>query len=417
MHIGMVSQWYDPEEGSPAVAGAIARSLVALGHHVDVLTSFPNYPTGKVYPGYRMRPYQYEYRSGVHVHRVPLVPSHDRSALRRAGSYLSFAAFASTRFGLLRRADAWLVYSSPATAALPAMLAQATFGRPYVLHIQDLWPDTVTESGFLREGRTLATATRAMGAFCAASYRRAAAIAVTSPGMTEILRERGVPADRLAFAPNWVDESVFQPRQRDKALAHQLGIDGFVVMYAGSLGDLQGLDTVVEAAAQVSDLSDVQFVFVGSGVAEPRLRAAARGLSNVVFLGRHPVDAMTDLMAISDVQLVSLKDVPLFHATLPSKVQAALATGRAVLGAAPGDTGRLIERSNAGIVVPPADAAALAAAVRRLHALEPHERAAMGERGRAFYLEHLSERVGSATLAGLLQGAVNTPPPREFLNR
>jgi glycosyltransferase involved in cell wall biosynthesis len=88
-----------------------------------------------------------------------------------------------------------------------------------------------------------------------------------------------------------------------------------------------------------------------------------------------------------------------------------------VLGAAPGDTGRLIERSNAGIAVPPADAAALAAAVRRLHALEPHERAAMGERGRAFYLEHLSERVGSATLAGLLQGAVNTPPPREFLNR
>ena len=418
MRIGMISQWYDPEEGSPAVAGAIARSLLALGHEIHVLTGFPNYPTGRLYPGYRMRLYQYENRSGVHVHRVPLVPSHDRSALRRAGSYLSFAASASTRLRLLHRMEAWLVYSTPATVALPAMLARARFGRPYVMLIQDLWPDTVIESGFLRPGRVLSAMTRGLHAFCGASYRRASQVAVTSPGMADILIDRGVPAARVSVVPNWVDETVFRPVDRDKALAHRLGIDGFVVMYAGSLGDLQGLDTVVKAAALLRDLSDVQFVFVGSGVAEPRLRAAAEGLDNVVFLGRQPVDRMTDMMAISDVQLISLKDLPLFHSTLPSKVQAALASGRVVLGSVPGDAGRLIDRSGAGVAVAPEDERALADAVRRLHALEPRERVAMGNAGRQFYLDHFSERVGSATLADLLQRAVSrgTPSlPREFV--
>jgi glycosyltransferase involved in cell wall biosynthesis len=314
--------------------------------------------------------------------------------------------------------EAWLVYSTPATVALPAMLARARFGRPYVMLIQDLWPDTVTESGFLREGRVLRATTRGLHAFCGASYRRASQVAVTSPGMADILIDRGVPAARISVVPNWVDETVFRPVERDKALAHGLGIDGFVIMYAGSLGDLQGLDTVVKAAALLRDLSDVQFVFVGSGVAEPRLRAAAEGLNNVVFLGRQPVDRMADLMAISDVQLISLKDLPLFHSTLPSKVQAALASGRVVLGSVPGDAGRLIDRSGAGLAVPPGNPRALANAVRRLHALDPREREAMAHAGRQFYLDHLSERVGSATLADLLQRAASrgTPSlPREFV--
>lgn len=411
MRIGMISQWYDPEEGSPAVAGAIARSLLALGHEVHVLTGFPNYPTGTVYPGYRIRWYQYENRAGVHVHRVPLIPSHDRSALRRAVSYLSYAVSASTRWGLLRRMDAWLVYSTPATVVAPAMLARAVFRRPYVMLIQDLWPDTVTESGFVREGRVLTAATRALHAFCDASYRGAAEIAVTSPGMAEILIERGVAARRLSVVANWVDETVFRPVPRDPALARQLGLTGFVVMYAGSLGDLQGLDQVLEAAALVADLPEVRFAFVGSGVAEARLRRAAAGLANVTFLGRQPVERMTEVMACGDVQLVSLKDLPLFRSTLPSKVQAALASGRVVLGAVAGDAGRLIRRSGAGLAVPPQRPRALAEAVRRLYALDPREREAMGQAGRRFYLDHLSERVGSATLSDLLRRAAGRDTP------
>jgi glycosyltransferase involved in cell wall biosynthesis len=413
MRLGMISQWYDPEGGSAAVAGAICRSLAGLGHEMHVLTGFPNYPTGQVYPGYRIRPYQYERRAGVHVHRVPLVPSHDRSAMRRAMTYLSFGASAAARRTILRSVDAWLVYSTPATAALPALVAQALYRRPYVLLVQDLWPDTVVDSGFVRRGRLLGAAVRGIHAFCDASYRRASAVVVTAPGMADAIRDRGVPAGKLSVVPNWVDETVFRPVPRDRALARELGLAGFVVMYAGSLGDLQGLETAIEAVRLLGDLADLRLVFAGSGVAEPRLREAAGGMANVVFLGQQPPGRMAGLLALSDVQLVSLRDRPLFHSTLPSKLQATLAAGRPIVGAVPGDAARLVTRSGAGLAVPPGDPVALAAALRQVHALSPGAREAMGQAGRQYYLDFLSARVGGAALADVLTQAA-APAPRQL---
>jgi glycosyltransferase involved in cell wall biosynthesis len=405
VRLGVISQWYDPESGSAAVAGAICRSLVAQGHEVHVLTGFPNYPTGRVYPGYRIRPYQYERRAGVHVHRVPLLPSHDRSALRRAATYLSYGGFAAARSRILGSVDAWLVYSTPATAALPALVARARYQRPFVLLVQDLWPDTVVDSGFLAPGRLRDLAVRGIDRFCDATYRRAAAVVVTSPGMADLLRGRGVPGDRLSVVPNWVDESVFRPVPRDPGLAQRLGLTGFVVMYAGSLGQLQGLETVVEAARLLADLPDLRLVLAGSGVAEPRLRAAARGMSNVVFIGQQPPERMSGLLALGDVQLVSLRDRPLCHVTLPSKLQAILAAGRPVVGAVPGDAAWLIERSGAGQAVPPGNPVALAEAIRDLHALPPDAREKLGQAGRQYYLDHLSAGVGGAALASILTRA------------
>lgn len=405
MRLGVITQWYDPEGGSAAVPGAICRALAALGHEVHALTGFPNYPSGRLHPDYRIRPYRYELRSGVHVHRVPLVPGRDRSPVRRATTYLSYAVSAAARPRILRSVDAWLVHSTPATAALPAIVAETLYQRPYVLLIQDLWPDTVVDSGFVPRGRLLDAAVRGIHAFCDLSYRRASAVVVTAPGMADPIRARGVGADKLSTVPNWVDESVFRPVPRDDALARRLGLDGFVVMYAGSLGNLQDLETAIEAVRLLPDLPDLRLVFAGSGVAEQRLRDAARGARNVHFLGAQPPERMADLMALSDVQLISLRDLPLLRSTLPSKVQATLACGRPVVGAAPGDTARLITRAGAGPTVPPGDGPALAAAIRRLHALDAPAREALGRAGHRFYLENLSARVGSAALAEILERA------------
>lgn len=409
IRLGVVSQWYDPEPA--AVAGSICRTLVALGYETHVLTGFPNYPTGKVHSGYRIKPYQYELLRGVHVHRVALVPSHDRSAVRRAGNYLSYAMSAAARLRILRSVDVWLVNSTPATVALPAMVARAVFGRPYVLLIQDLWPDSVVESDFLARGRVLSAIERGIHAFCDASYRGAASIAVTSPGMAEILARRGVPTDRLTFVPNWVDETLFRPVAPDEALARELGLSGFTVMYAGNLGDLQCLETAIDAARLLADVADLRLVFIGTGVAEPRLRAAAEGAANVTFLGQQPVSLVPRLLALGDVQLVSLADLPLFHATLPSKLQSTLACGRPVLGSVPGDAARIIEQSGAGLAVPPGDARALADAIRRLHALGPEMREAMGAAGRHYYLNHMSAEVGGTALARLLKHAAGGAEP------
>jgi glycosyltransferase involved in cell wall biosynthesis len=412
----MITQWYDPEEGSAAVPGAISRALAAHGHEVHVLTGFPNYPTGRLYPGYRVRPYQYELRAGVHVHRTPLVPGHDRSAIRRAVNYLSFASSAALRLKILRAVSVWLVSASPATAALPAMTARALFGRPYVLLIQDLWPDTVVASGFVPNGAALRAVERGLHWFCRASYRYASTVAVTAPGMKRVLLDRGLADHKIAIAPNWVDESIFRPESKDPALARRLGMNGFVVMYAGSLGELQGLDTAIEAMTRLRDLPDVRLVMVGSGIGRERLESmtAQLGLASVTFLGQQPVELMPALMALSDIQLVSLRDLPLFHATLPSKVQAVLAAGRPVVASVPGDSRELIEASGAGIAVAPGDPGALAAAIRHLRSLDRTTREAMGLKGREFYHRNLSESVGSTNLVRLLEASAQAGgrPPR-----
>jgi colanic acid biosynthesis glycosyl transferase WcaI len=408
--IGMITQWYDPEVGSAAVPGAISRALAALGHEVQIITGFPNYPTGRLYPGYRLRPYQYESHGAIAVHRVPLLPSHDRSSVKRAANYLSFASAASLRLGILRSVDAWLVHYSPATAALPALTAKVMYQRPFVLLVQDLWPDAVAESGFMERGLGLNLTIRLLHGFCRIAYRNATAIAVTAPSMVKVLRERGVEAHKLSVVPNWVDEKRFRPVPRDPALAQQLGLTGFIVMYAGNLGDFQALDTVIEAADLLRDIEDLRIVLVGTGVAESRLRATAQSKDsgNLLFLGEQPVDRMASLMALSDVQLVSLQDRPLFRATLPSKVQAALASGRPMVAAISGDAGKLIQEAGAGLVVEPGDVSGLAACIRKMHELGRSGREEMGASGFAFYQRRLSKRVGSAELGRLMESTVTS---------
>ncbi|MEU8016991.1 glycosyltransferase family 4 protein [Micromonospora parva] len=413
MRIGIITQWYDPEGGSAVVPGIISRSLVALGHEVHVLTGFPNYPSGRLSPGYRLRPYRFEMMNGVSVHRVPLVPSHDRSALGRAANYLSFAASAAARLDLLRKVDVWLVYSSPVTVTLPAMVARWLHGRPYVILMEDLWPDTLAESDYVRPGRRTDLIVRWLNRFCDAAHRGASSVAVIAPGMADILSSRGVPRDKLSVVYNWVDERLFRPRTPDPRLAAALGLEGFVVMYAGSMGNLQGLDVAVDALEHLADIPDLTLVFAGSGVEERRLResAARYAPGRVVFLGQQPVERMVELMPLGDAQLISLRDQPLLRSIMPSKVQSTLACGRPIVAALAGDAARLVDESGAGFVAPPGDPYALADAIRRMYELGAEKREELGRGGRQFYLERLSERVGSVALAMHLEKAVRGRVP------
>lgn len=402
--IGMITQWYDPEQGSAGQPGVISRSLLARDHHVEVVTGFPNYPTGSLYPGYRLRPYARETIRGVTVHRAPLYPSHDTHALRRAANYLSFAGSAAiVAAAKLRHVDAVLVHSTPATAAIPALALQALKGTPFVVHIQDLWPETVVSSGFVEESRASKLESAIQG-FCDHVYRRAAAIAVTSPGMADVVIKRGIDPSKIVFLPNWSDESTFKPVDRDPRLAREFNIRApFNIMYAGNLGELQGLDTFIDAAQNLRDRPEIGFVLVGDGVARDRLKSivAERELTNVTFVPPQPFSRMAEVLALADVQLVSLRDFPLFRTTLPSKLQAAMAAGRPVLGAVTGDAAEAIRNSNAGLVVTPGSSTEMAAAILQMHAdqaqLEVQSSAALN-----YYRQNYSEQIVGDRLSDLL---------------
>ena len=405
VRIGYVTQWFDPETGSAATPGIIARALTARGHEVEVLTGFPNYPEGHLYDGYRLAPYRREVRDGMTVHRAPLIPTHKSRAASRILNYTSFAASAAAIGArVFRKADVILVHSTPATVAIPALAAKAMYGVPFVPMIQDLWPDTVTSSGFLGNGQASGVE-KVLHRFCDTVYRQAAHIAVISPGMSESIQHRGISADKITFAPNWVDESTFYPEPRDESLRKSFGLTrDFVVMYAGNFGEFQALDLVLAAAERLRARSDVHFALVGGGVMEAALKRIVeeKRLDNVVFVPSQPFSVMSKVLALGDLHLVSLQDLPLFRITLPSKLQATLAAGKPLVGTVRGDAETIIRESGAGRTSIPGDADDLARVVAEM-ADDPTGTAAMGRVGREYYERVFSEESSAGRLAAVLE--------------
>lgn len=390
MRIRVLSQWYAPEpEGK---AHVLARELAARGHRVTSVTGFPNYPSGTLYPGYRLRWRKWEYRDGVRILRLPLYPSHNRSGLRRALNYLSFAASASLLGpALCGPSDAMWVYHPPLTVGIPAWWIGLLRRVPFVYEVQDLWPETLAATGMLKSQAAAAW----LGHLARFIYARAAAITVISPGFKRNLIAKGVPADKLHFIPNWADEDIYRPVTPDPELAGTYGLKGrFNIIFAGNMGAAQHLDNVLDAAALLRDVPEIQFVFIGDGVDEQALRrrAADERLGNVRFLGRHPAETMAGFYALADLLLVHLRRDPLFEITIPSKTIAYLACGRPILSVTSGDAADVVRDAGAGLICPPDDPHALAMAVRRLQAIPGEQREAMGRAGRGAFLKHYTLR-------------------------
>lgn len=442
MRLGLLTQWFDPEPGPAALPGVLARGLARRGHDVRVLTGYPNYPSGRLAPGYRMRARELEPArgpDGVRVCRVALYPSHDASPVRRLANYASFGASAVALGGpALRDLDALWVNYSPITVAPAMWRARYLHGVPLVVHVGDLWPDTVWASGFAptsspderrddetvadRARRTLraglATGTRrALDAWCGAMYASAERVTYISPGVHDVLRARGVPAARLDYAPMWADEATFRPADdavRAAARAwrsrHGLAPDDVVVLYAGALGRAQGLHTLIEAASLAGERLHrasspsaagdsgghggvrLRVVIAGSGVAEPELRDLARISSasgsaqeTVRFVGRVDQSRMPELMAAADACYIGLNDDPLARMTMPSKTQATMAAARPIVVAADGDVARVVVEAGAGWATGSADVPGLARILLRLCESDRAERDARGWAGRSYY--------------------------------
>jgi len=389
MRILFLTQWFDPEPHFKGLQFALA--LQARGHSVQVLTGFPNYPGGKVYPGYRIRLWQREVMCGIPIVRVWLYPSHSGSAVGRIMNYFSFAVSASVLGMLLvKSADVAYVYHPPATVGVPALVIKYFRRIPFVYDVQDLWPDTLTATGMVKGSIFM----HLVGRWCRLVYRAADGIAVLSPGFQQRLVERGVSPNKIQVIYNWTH--AIQSATPDAGLKDIL-TGKFVVLFAGNLGAAQGLDAVLDAAKLTQQCHpEVCFAFIGSGVEESRLRqrTLTEGIANVVFLGRRLPDAMGCVYAWASALLVHLRDNPLFTITIPSKTQTYLAIGKPILMGVRGDAADLVRAAGAGIVFVPGDASALARAVETLLAAPASVLERMGSAGQDYYETHLSITAG-----------------------
>jgi len=399
MRVLAITQYFPPE--NVPIPTSIITGLAEQGHEVRVLTGFPNYPAGKVFPGWHQRWCHTERQGEVDVHRVPLYTNHSQSALKRMASYLSFALSSATARRLSRDVDVIYVYATQMTPAFGPWLWRITGGRPYILHIQDLWPDSVTGSSMVT-GRKERLVSSLLNPWLRSAYRHAAGVIGIAPTMVSTLVSRGVPRHRAHLVYNWADG--IAPGERVRGTTG----DGSTteVLYAGNVGDMQDLATAIRAAYAARE-SGVVLTILGTGVARDSLRSLVDelGAENVRFEDPVPRERMPEVYARADFALVSLKDIPVFRGTIPSKFQAALGEGIPVITTVQGDVRGIVERSGIGLTADAEDVRSLETAFRSAAAFSAESRAAFSRKAQTFYDTNFSRESGIAKIEGLLSAA------------
>ncbi|MEF1308602.1 glycosyltransferase family 4 protein [Vibrio mytili] len=400
MKILLLTQWFDPE---PTFKGLLfAKALRDEGHDIEVLTGFPNYPGGKVYEGYKILPYQKEVMDGIVIHRVPLYPSHDGSALKRVFNYVSFAV-SSSIIGLIktRKIDVIYSYHPPLTTSLSALLLGFCKNIPFIVDVQDLWPDTLSATGMINNRKAL----KIVDKFCEFVYRRSAKVVVLSPGFKERLLSRGVSDEKVEVIYNWCNE----PALNDfESCPFVLPSNGKLnIVFAGNLGFAQGLPAIIDAAEILMRKGiKVNIVLIGDGVAkcDAIARSQEKGLNNVFFLPRVPMSQIGCLLNEADMLLVHLIDNELFKITIPSRTQANLAIGKPIVMGVQGDAADLIDRSNGGLTCEPNNPESMAEAIQIIATKTEKERHAMGSNAKKFYYEQLSLKHGVKRFISVFEG-------------
>jgi colanic acid biosynthesis glycosyl transferase WcaI len=397
-HILFVSYFFTPDSLSTAVLMAeLAQELQALGHRVTVITTTPHYnleDEALAKQPLRRRWGRWLQESdldGIRVLHVQVAPKGSRLWLR-ALDYLRYHLIGLLAGILLvHSADVVFAPSPPLTIGVHAWLLALWQRAPFVYNVQEIYPDIAVKLGVLRNPPLI----RALELLERFVYARAARVAVISEWFRRTLRAKGVPDDKLAVVPNFVDTEFVCPRPRRNAFSAAHGLDGkFVALYAGNVGLTQGFDTVIEAARRAQAMPALHFLIVGGGAQFAWLeeQIARHRLDNVTLLPHQPRSAVPDLYATANLCLVPMKRATT-QDTFPSKIYTIMAAGRPALVAAEPDTelAWVVESSGCGWVVPPGDAHALSAAL--LHAfLHPAEAQERGRRGRAYVEAHHARR-------------------------
>jgi colanic acid biosynthesis glycosyl transferase WcaI len=383
-HILFITYYYPPENGAAMVRiSETAKRLVKLGHQVTVLTTLPNCPTGIVPPEYRGHMLQKEMRDGVRVIRVWNYINSNTTFLRRIIPHITFAFLAPLLGGkAVGQPDVIIVSSPPLFVAIAGRLLSRWKRCPFIFWVSDLWPGTPVELGILRSRLLI----RFSEWLEWSTYKKARIVWAVTEGIRDNIIQRGLPPEQVFLLTNGVDTTMFHPLVKAEAREKLGWDDRFTVLYAGTHGVTHGLTTILEAAEQLQDHTNIHFIFAGDGAEKANLIARAKRskLKNITFLGIQPHHKMPLLLAGADVCLVPLRRAPLFEGALPSKMYEIMACARPMLLGVNGEARRLTEQeAGAALFVEPENPSSLVASLLYMYE-HPEIAELMGWRGRAF---------------------------------
>jgi len=392
LRIVLLTNYFPPEIGAAShLFHDLAESLAARGHAVTVVTGYPRYNVNveELPAQYRRGLFFREEQGSITILRVrmPKVPRHIPVARGLEHFAVALAMLVVTMW--LPGNDVVLLYSPPLTIGITAAVLRWFRGVPFIINVQDLFPQSAVDLGLLRN-QALIRMFRKLESWL---YDQAASITVHSEGNAEYVKARVGDPSKVVVVPNWVDTDAIRPGQRTNWFRQQYGLgDTFVVSFAGTMGYSQDLDTVIAAADLLRDYKDLLFVLVGDGVERPRLEAdvASRSLRNVRFLPMQPRELYPSVLHGSDACLVTLRKA-VRTPVVPSKLLSIMAAARPVLGSMnlDGDAPKLIGLAQCGFCVEAAQPDQLARAVLALYN-DRQLAVRLGQNGRRYAEEHLS---------------------------
>ncbi|KFN51441.1 glycosyltransferase family 4 protein [Arenimonas composti] len=367
MKILFLSDNFPPEGNAPATRlHEHAMRWVRAGHEVTVITCAPNFPEGKLFPGYSNRWRQVEELDGIRVVRVKTYITANEGFLRRTLDYLSFMLMGFFMGLFERRPDVVVATSPQFFCALGGWMLAVAKWRPFVFELRDLWPASIMAVGAMEKSFAI----RMLEKLELFLYRRADLIVSVTESFRHDLVERGIDGDKIEVVVNGVDLDRYEPRPRDQELEAEFDLAGkFVAGYMGTHGMAHALPKVLEAAELLRDRDDIVFFFAGSGAERAKVEemVAERSLDNVRLIPRQPKERMPALWSICDLSIVPLRDTPVFATVIPSKIFESMGMGVPILISVPdGEATGIVRRSACGVQVAPEDPAAMADAIRGL---------------------------------------------------
>lgn len=389
MKILIVSQYFWPETFR---INDLATELVNRGHEVYVLTGKPNYPQGRIYKGYGVFSHRRDEFNGAKIYRVPLIPRRKGTGLQLITNYLSYV-FSACTYVLFhkKRFDVSLTFAiSPITQIYPALLHKKLYKSRAYLWIQDLWPESVTAAGKMNSPKVLCGLTKMVKNI----YKRTDGILVQSEAFIPSVFDKGVSMDKINYIPNWAEDIFTKTVVTNKEKYKSVVPDGFVVMFAGNLGEAQDFESILDAAERTKHINEIKWVIVGDGRKKDWVeqKVAARELSETFFLlGRYPLEEMPYFFNLADIMLLTLKDEEIFSLTIPSKVQSYLAFGKPIASMINGIGNKVINDANCGFTANAGDSASLADNIIKAYKTPKETLAQLGTNGKAYYAKEFDK--------------------------
>ncbi|QDC41239.1 glycosyltransferase family 4 protein [Candidatus Methylopumilus universalis] len=380
-NILIVSQYFYPEH---FIINDFAIALAEQGANISVLTSNPSYPAGSKYKKYKSYRFVIENYQGVTVYRIPSFPRVKNSFLSLSLTYLSFV-FNASIFGfflfLFKKIDCILVFApSPITAAIPAIPLKFLKKATLFIWIQDLWPESVISSGYVKNNIFL----RLLTGVVKLIYKQADLLLIQSKSFLPYVKK--LTSTKMVYFPNSIKRLIYKEHSLPKKLRLILNTN-FCIVYAGNVGFAQDLKTLVTAAELLAEHKMIKILIVGGGSDSLRIKKMIieKKLKNIHFFNRLPFSSMAELFFFAKGLYIGLKDEKHLNVTIPGKFQAYLAASRPIIVSSSGLISRIVKKNKLGFVCDSSDSEKLASIILKLYNLNDTERFKVGERAYDFF--------------------------------